>query len=309
MHDPKPASQFDSEHATRRVFLLTWHKCGSQWIRDLFTHHLILHHTGFSNSAMTIRAGDQEFWPELAEKRFTGPVYTASYADWVRNRRPGDRGIVVLRDPRDMIVSWYFSLAYSHVETKRVSELRDDFLRLTPADRLFAQVALFVPRLPSFKSWLPMGWGACEKEGVYVTSYERFVADTEAEMKAIVDFLGWRFPSDVLARSVDDLSFERRSGRERGTADPFSHYRKGIPGDWANHFTFAAGYAFEAACTRLLAESGYDPDPKWFHRLPGGDGQLSMDESRRLRASTEKEGELVRLREEVRQLRAALGHR
>lgn len=303
MHDPKPASQFER---TRRVFLLTWHKCGSQWIRDLLTHHLILHFSGFSNSGTTIKARRRERWPEIAEGNVIGPVYTADYEDWVQHRRPGDRGIVVLRDPRDMIVSWYFSLAYSHVENNRVRELREDFLRLSPSDRLLARVANFIVSLPSFRSWIKMGWGASEREGVYVTSYERFVADTEGELKAVVDFLGWEMPPGVLAEAVRELSFEQRSGRERGTEDLFSHYRKGVPGDWANHFTFAAGFALEAASSGLLAESGYDPDPKWYRRLTGGNGQLSEVDGQRLRESAEKEGEIARLRVEIRLLRAEL---
>ncbi|MEQ1839029.1 MAG: sulfotransferase domain-containing protein [Verrucomicrobiales bacterium] len=301
-----PTTSQDRSDETRRVFLITWHKCGSQWIRDLLTHHLILHFSGFSNSGTTIKSGKKEPWPEIAEGNVVGPVYSAEYDDWVRHRRPGDRGIVVLRDPRDMIVSWYFSLSYSHVKNDRVRELREDFLRLSPSDRLLAQVANFIIRFPSFRSWIKVGWGVSELEGVYVTSYERFVADTEGELKAIVDFLGWEMPPGVLAEAVRELSFEQRSGRERGAEDPFSHYRKGVPGDWANHFTFSAGYTLDAVCRGFLAESGYDPDPKWFSRLTGGNGQLSEVDGQRLRENIEKEGEIARLREEIRLLRAEL---
>lgn len=308
MTESPQGSFFDEDAETRRVFLLTWHKCGSQWIRDLLTHHLILHHTGFANAGLgSFRLRDKD-WPDFGERQIAGPIYAASLSEWERYRRPGDRAVLVMRDPRDVVVSMMYSLAYSHVSSPALQQQREGVLRLSPRDRLLVAVARIAAGLPSARSWLPLGWGASVDEGVYVSSYERFVADTEGELGSIVDFLGWRLHPGVVAEAVRELSFENRSGRARGDEDVFSHYRKGCPGDWVNHFTFAAGFALDLPSPGFLVESGYESDPNWYERLDRGgeEGGIGAENAAILCDRIEKEAELVRLREENAQIRALL---
>ena len=56
---------------------------------------------------------------------------------------------------------------------------------------------------------------------------------------------------------VQRASFRALSGREAGDEDLSSHLRKGIVGDWKNHFGEAALSRFEAVAGPLLQELGY----------------------------------------------------
>ena len=47
-------------------------------------------------------------------------------------------------------------------------------------------------------------------------------------------------------------------GRERGQEDTRSHFRKGIVGDWVNHFDIAAWRACDEIAGTLLEQLGYD---------------------------------------------------
>src|SRR2546428_400305 len=74
---------------------------------------------------------------------------------------------------------------------------------------------------------------------------------------------GWGLPverqrlEDVTAR----CSFEKLSGgRERGKEDVKSHYRKGVHGDWRNHFTPAITCRFKALLNNVLVMAGYEKD-------------------------------------------------
>jgi hypothetical protein len=65
---------------------------------------------------------------------------------------------------------------------------------------------------------------------------------------------------DVTARH----SFEKLSGgREPGQEDVKSHYRKGVHGDWRNHFTPAITRRFKALYGDLLVVGGYEKDASW----------------------------------------------
>jgi hypothetical protein len=56
---------------------------------------------------------------------------------------------------------------------------------------------------------------------------------------------------------VQRASFRAVSGRSAGDEDLSSHLRKGIVGDWKNHFDGAALSRFEAVAGPLLQELGY----------------------------------------------------
>jgi hypothetical protein len=53
------------------------------------------------------------------------------------------------------------------------------------------------------------------------------------------------------------------AGRKRGEEDQFSFLRKGIVGDWRNHFSAEAAVVFDAHAGSALIELGYEPDRSW----------------------------------------------
>jgi lipopolysaccharide transport system ATP-binding protein len=57
--------------------------------------------------------------------------------------------------------------------------------------------------------------------------------------------------------------FENLAGRPRGQEDRSSHERKGIAGDWRNHFTPRITQAFKARFGGLLVATGYEPGLDW----------------------------------------------
>ena len=52
-------------------------------------------------------------------------------------------------------------------------------------------------------------------------------------------------------------------GRKRGQEDVKSHERKGIAGDWANHFSPRVAAAFRSRYGSLLVATGYEKDERW----------------------------------------------
>ncbi len=289
------------------VYLLTWPKGGSQWVRDLLTHRLVARQVGVTADKVTFNAADVPYWPTPAGSGVVGPVYAAGPEDWLRNRRAGDRAIVVLRDPRDLVVSLLYSLMLSHRPNHRTAVYRSRLLTLTPEQQLFVVMPRF-HRPRAFGDWGELGWGI--HGDVLVTSYERLVTDTVQELSAIYAFLGWGLPAGDVQKIVSELSFEQQTGRQRGEEDAFSHLRKGIPGDWRTHFTQLTGFAFEALTDGNLIRSGYEPDPHWYEQLPRTQtGIRDLAAAEALSQVVELQARIVRLEEQNQWLRQQLGHR
>jgi hypothetical protein len=71
-------------------------------------------------------------------------------------------------------------------------------------------------------------------------------------------------PAATIGRIIDRFRFSKLTGgRKRGEENPNSHYRKGEPGDWKNHFTDAHVAAFKERYNDLLLKLGYESEPDW----------------------------------------------
>jgi hypothetical protein len=282
----------------RRVIHMTFYKCGSQWVRDVLTAPEIVALTGtpLVPADTDLVVGE---WPAQPESTCLAPLYTPSYGEWKMNRRDGDKGVVVLRDPRDMMVSMVFSVCYSHRTDSTNDYWREFLLSVSPWHRWLwgmSQMSLFYRAM---RSWA----GRSSTDWEFLTSYEALVRDPVGEFSSVTRFLGWDIPEPVLKAVNDRLSFKQRSGRSPGEADVFSHYRKGQAGDWRNHFDRRLGEIWEIQLPGLLSALGYEQGNDWAAGLPV---KCDDDDDFRLSETINAVGlqaELVRCREENAELR------
>lgn len=158
--------------------------------------------------------------------------------------RPYVRVLDIERDIRDVVVS-----AYYHDRRKK---------GYTGAfDRYFVErgykKARFVTRYHEL-------WAVGSPQ-VYCASYERLHSDFDAEVARIAAFVGVALDPPTLerVRQATTLDALRESYGEQDKAERF--FRKGITGDWQNHFT----PALLAELDRTL--SGGVPRRGWLIRL------------------------------------------
>lgn len=178
--------------------------------------------------------------------------------------------VVVWRDGRDVMVSFYyfclFALPKGNAEL--VAEVRrdlpfqdyDDVERNLPA---FIEYAFTRHRHPAF-SWSQFVRRWLDAPGVVQTRYESLREDPEAELRRVVAALARRELSPARAKEiVRAFSFERQSGRKAGVEDRHSFFRKGLVGDWKNHFGKEARTVFDHYAGAELIALGYEHDRSW----------------------------------------------
>lgn len=228
-------------------------KCGGSWVRNMICAYRGI---GTYTGDRVIRPGDVIQVHRLHRRSYQFPI-------------------VVVRDPRDLFVSFYYHETRYEKREKRL-EISRYFQHdpNAPPEQDFARYlrAKLVNRThPPFaytefvQSWL-------YRPGVCVVRYEDLLEDCEAELLRIIRFL--RLPVDLqrLERVVKENSFQaetqRRYGSSRkpGESDPTKFQRKGIAGDWRNHFNAESCeliQKFEGWTLRVL---GYEPDRSWIER-------------------------------------------
>jgi len=246
-----------------RIVHITLEKCGSQWVRDALTAPEIARLSGFAYSKISFNLGTRSRL-DLPDGKVSGPIYNMNQWEWAHWRRPADRAIVVLRDPRDVVISLLFSLLYSHGPDPGTEFNRDMLATKNHGEELTDRMIEAFGAAPR----MFLTWADADDPMALVVRYEDLIADQTSAFGHIYEWLGWRIPRDVLDTVVDRLDFKRRCGRAPGTLDPFSHYRKGIAGDWRNYFLRKHGRHWEAAYPGLLRSTGYESSDDWWQALP-----------------------------------------
>ncbi|MEQ9553971.1 MAG: sulfotransferase domain-containing protein [Coleofasciculus sp. G3-WIS-01] len=205
------------------------------------------------------------------------------------------RGFHVIRDPRDVLVSGYFSHRYSH-PTNRWSELvehRSKLENLSKEEGLLLEIEFSKRFLEEMYTW------DYSLSNVYEIKMENLVNDPYNEIIQACYFLGIvneptfkerfsyltamflnraleksgkfsfsmsmnKIPEERLLRLIYKNQFPRKSkGRNQGKEDKKSHYRKGVAGDWKNHFNQEHTRVFKNKYNQILIKLGYEEDDNW----------------------------------------------
>jgi hypothetical protein len=186
---------------------------------------------------------------------------------------PVKNTLVVWRDPRDIMVSWYYHCTQGTVTNPGfMREVRRD-LKLDDYDDVRGNLPAFIEysftrqRSPRF-SWndfYDCWWG---REDATAVRYEDFLADCVPTLQAAVrELAGLELSTEKAAEIADRYSFRRMSGRTPGQENASSFLRKGVAGDWRTKFTPEAAQVLHAHTGDRLVEMGYESDPLWHQHL------------------------------------------
>jgi hypothetical protein len=182
---------------------------------------------------------------KITQRRFRKPFPTSAiitpiyidYEGFASIPKPERyKAFFVMRDPRDVLISWYFSIKCSHGLLGEIERIRGDLASLSEADGLLYSID-FLADYGLFAAQRSWASASARDPNVLLVRHEDLTAPTNLPSVAqMFDHCDIRMPQTVLEELLDAYSFEKLSGRKPGQEDPSAHYRKGVPGDWRNHF-------------------------------------------------------------------------
>lgn len=274
------------------------HKCATMWVHSICGQVCV--ELGLSEGEVFL---ERDFGGDLQRYVRKEKVDFLLYgnADFRQVRRlplQTMRAFHYVRDPRDIVVSAYFSHRNSH-STKAWPELiayREKLRSCSKDEGLFLELDFRSEQFEEMRSWQDNSDESCIRsyriEDVFSSPYQTFLdifsylglLDEEyyspsSRMrfllaKASARFgkgISLRFPSGLttipperLLGIVYERDFSKLSGgRKKGQTDPSSHYRSGVHGDWVNHFSIEHLQAFKERYGDLVLQYGYESDPDW----------------------------------------------
>jgi hypothetical protein len=237
------------------------HKCGSAWIMAVLKN--------LCRSAGIVPVV-QDHARESLEELAAPPAADVSDSfllcwntDYLRVRGLSCRGFHVIRDPRDIVVSGYFSHLHSHSDKEwpQLTAYRTSLKTLNKVEGLMAEMEFDSVYFRHMLNW------DYENPAILECRFEDVISDPPARFEMILRHLGMmpgRIGRPELDRVLRALSFERLSGGRRpGEENVRSHFRKGVPGDWKNHFSPAHITRFKDLYNPLLLKTGYETSAAW----------------------------------------------
>ncbi len=270
------------------------HKCGSTWFqvicgevcRELKLKYRIVYKAAHVGDDLNAYTRDQEL-----------DFIAYTNADYRQVKALGQvRGFHVVRDPRDICVSAYFSHKHSH-EVSTWPAMQQHRARLQEAseeDGIMLEIDWLADHFDEMRTW-PQ-----QVDGILQLKMEDSTTSPYQEMLKVFEYLELIDDEDYTAskrsvyfvskllRKIEHLSKDKLSipsapkripaerflgilwehgfvrktkGRRLGQEDVRSHYRKGVAGDWKDHFTERHIAYFKERYNDLILQYGYEETP------------------------------------------------
>ena len=185
------------------------------------------------------------------------------------------RDVYVVRDGRDVMVSYYYYLSWDIPEgpnPQLTRQQRQWFPGLTDKKDIIKNLPRFIesqmtnPVASMGKNWATHVEQALEYQGPELTlvSYEEMLREPSETLTRLVEHIE-QTPADPkrVEASIVKYDFRSQSGRGHGQSSSSSFLRSGTRGDWLNHFSSEACQMFDHYCGKTLIRAGYETDNSW----------------------------------------------
>ncbi|MEZ4703002.1 MAG: sulfotransferase domain-containing protein [Rhodothermales bacterium] len=304
-HDIQRAEKRPNDPFPLRMFF-GHHKCASGWIDNILREFCL--HMGLKFKIVH-QPYSFEKYGTLGKLVDAERIQFLAYINTTTKYTPDlkvYRGFHVVRDPRDIVVSAYFSHLHSLKAPTwdELNVLRDKLSGLNKEEGLFFELEYLGQQFKEMSEW------NYNQEHILEVRMEELSADPLEGFRRILEFMEmydttsrsglsrsahalrlsmnrlnhkgrrhmpgnlpmfpvpkrpvYTLPQDALEKIADQLSFAKLAGgRTKGQENVNSHYRKGVHGDWKNHYNDEHIAYFKAHYNDLLILLGYEKDGDW----------------------------------------------
>ncbi len=222
------------------VYYATTQKTGSHWIKAIFDDQRVRRY-----SKLWSYPGHRYEWDQF-HKRFPRhhfvPGLFISYGQYEEIIKPADhRTFYVMRDPRDLVVSWYHSMRDTHRLTGKVAKHRSILRSMSLEDGITYCIETLSFPFAFMRTWAFEG---PKDPAVLLVQFERLVSHPKEEFGRIMEHCRIPIPRGELDAMLDDytkdkiraLDEDARSFLRRRSLSDESHYRHQAS-SWQEAFT------------------------------------------------------------------------
>ncbi len=102
-----------------------------------------------------------------------------------------------------------------------------------------------------------------DKYDIFTVAYEEMLSNGAILVGKILEFLNIPTDMETNQNMLEISSIKSMTGRKEGQEDKKSFYRKGVSGDWRNHFSDSDKALFKSISGDRLMKLGYERNDSW----------------------------------------------
>lgn len=214
-----------NRHPIDNIYFATVQKSGSQWIRKLFKDKRIKKYTHLRLFPQHLyEYGD--FYRKFPLYTYVPGLYISYQAyDLFIDKPQNYKTIYIYRDPRNIVVSWYYSMLKTHTPIKGVIDIRRKLKNLSKHDGLLYCISFLNEKFTYMRSWIELGKN---DPNVLFIKFEELMNDNFTYVKKIFDFCKISISEEELKLILKDYTKIklREADLLKQEDKTESHYRK-----------------------------------------------------------------------------------
>jgi len=208
--------------------VIIYHACvqktGSMWLKNIFNDKRIKKITN-----MKVFPQYRYEWGEF-HKKF--PKYTfipglyISYDLYEEIKKPSKfKTIYVVRDPRNIVVSWYYSMKYSHLLMGKVPKYRQDLNSLNLNEGLLYAIKHLTLKFCQIRTWIN---NLNDDPNIIFVKFEDLTSEPVKTFTRIFNQCGIDIEREELTKILKDYTKDKMREKDilNKKSKKISHYRK-----------------------------------------------------------------------------------
>ncbi|MCF8096137.1 MAG: sulfotransferase domain-containing protein [Desulfobacteraceae bacterium] len=205
------------------IYFATIQKSGSQYIKQVFSDKRIQYYTKLLTYPQHRYEWD-EFHKKFPKGTFVPGLYM-SYDLYEEIEKPKSyKTFYVMRDPRNIVVSWYYSMMKTHKLMGKVGRYRKELQKLSFKEGLHYCIDALSIKFMAMRTWKNNE----NDPAVLILKFEDLKENPYSEFLRIFEHCGINIPHEVLKSVLSDYTKDKM--REKDLANRVditeSHYRK-----------------------------------------------------------------------------------
>lgn len=206
------------------VYFATIQKAGSQYVKQVFSDSRIQKYTQLLTYPQHRYEWD-EFHKRFPKGTFVPGLYM-SYDLYEEIIKPNNyKTFYVMRDPRDIVVSWYYSMLKTHGIMGKVGKYRNELQKLSFDEGLHYCIDALSIKFMAMRTWKN---NEEHDSNIYLCKFEQIKENTLESFKKIFDHCSVDIPENVLHSVLSDYTKEKLRQKDLAKREDKSesHYRK-----------------------------------------------------------------------------------
>jgi len=246
------------------MYVVGYPKSGNTWLCFLLAYCLNAEYDDIDAPGIHPTKAEQRRYVKggLAHTSYQNQVGKILKTHQLKQKFSTEPLVYLVRDGRDVMVSYYF-FKNNYLYARNSSSVKKYLLQIRNLINSNFQTTAEYQDFSNFlrqysDEWVNHTSLYLQHPPTAVIRYEDLKTAPEATLNKLFEKLEVQVTSDIIQQALAIFDFQRLSQRQEGEEDPSSFFRKGIVGDWQNHFSPEDLQFFQQRAAKIMTQLGYD---------------------------------------------------